>query len=45
MSDVIFNPRTFASNLLHNLEYFFVGRHAGMLPYFFPGFFAMIALA
>src|SRR4029453_18019701 len=28
--------------LTHNLEYFFVGRHAGMLAYFFPGFFAML---
>ena len=44
MTHVIFNPRTFASNLLHNLEYFFVGRYAGMLGYFFPGFFAMLAL-
>jgi hypothetical protein len=44
MSHVIFNPRTFASNLLHNLEYFFIGRYAGMLGYFFPGFFALAAL-
>jgi hypothetical protein len=44
MSQVIFNPRTFASNLAHNLEYFFVGRYAGMLGYFFPGFFAIVAL-
>ena len=42
--DVIFNPRTFTSNLTHNLGYFFVGRYAGMLGYFFPGFFAMLAL-
>lgn len=41
MWDVIFNRRTFTSNLAHNLEYFFVGRHAGLLPYFFPGLFAM----
>ena len=44
MTHVIFNPRTFASNLPHNLEYFFIGRYAGMLGYFFPGFFAMLAL-
>jgi len=44
MTDVIFNPRTFTSNLLHNLEYFFIGRYAGMLAYYFPGFFAMLAL-
>jgi len=44
LPQVIFNPRTFTSNLTHNLEYFFVGRHAGMLPYFFPGFFAMLLM-
>ena len=44
MSTVIFNPRTFASNLTHNIAYFFVGRHAGLLPYFFPGLFAMLLM-
>src|SRR5207253_2977671 len=44
MTQVIFNPRTFTSNLLHNLEYFFVGRHAGLLPYFFPGLFALLLM-
>ena len=44
MTDVIFNPRTFTSNLLHNLEYFFIGRYAGLTGYFFPGLFAMVAL-
>ena len=44
MTHVIFNPRTFASNLLHNLEYFFVGRYAGMLGYYFPGLFAILAM-
>jgi hypothetical protein len=44
MTHVIFNPRTFSSNLVHNLGYFFVGRYAGMLGYFFPGFFAMLAM-
>lgn len=43
MIDVIFNPRTFTSNLLHNLSYFFVGRFAGLTGYFFPGAFAMVA--
>ena len=41
--DVIFNPRTFTSNLTHNLEYFFVGRHTGLLGYFFPAVFATAA--
>jgi hypothetical protein len=44
MFQVIFNPRTFVSNLTHNVEYFFVGRYAGLLPYFFPGFFAMLLM-
>jgi hypothetical protein len=44
LPDIIFNPRTFGSNLTHNLEYFFVGRYAGMIGYFFPGMFAILAL-
>ena len=44
MTDVIFNRRTFASNLLHNLYYFFIGRFAGLVGYFFPGAFAIAAL-
>jgi hypothetical protein len=44
MTQVIFNPRTFRSNLFHNLEYFFIGRYAGLLPYFFPGFSAMLLM-
>jgi hypothetical protein len=44
LTGVIFNPRTFTSNLTHNLPYFFLGRHAGLLAYFFPGMFAMMAL-
>ena len=43
LTHVIFNPRTFASNLAHNVEYFFVGRHTGLLGYFFPAAFAMAA--
>jgi hypothetical protein len=27
----------------HNLEYFFVGRHFGFIPYFFPGVVAIVA--
>jgi hypothetical protein len=41
MGSVIFNPRTFASNFAHNLEYFFVGRYTGLLGYFFPAMFAI----
>jgi hypothetical protein len=41
LTHIVFNPRTFASNLGHNLEYFVVGRHTGLLGYFFPGLFAI----
>jgi hypothetical protein len=44
LTDIIFNPRTFTSNLTHNLQGFFFGRHAGMLGYFFPGMFAIVAI-
>jgi hypothetical protein len=43
MGNIIFNPRTFASNLAHNLEYFFIGRYTGLLGYFFPAVFAIVA--
>jgi hypothetical protein len=43
LSHIIFNPRTFTSNLAHNLEYFFIGRHTGLVGYFFPAVFAMCA--
>jgi hypothetical protein len=42
--EVMFDRRTFWSNLTHNVQYFFVGRHAGLLPYFFPGLFALILM-
>jgi hypothetical protein len=44
LTDIIFNPRTFTTYLTHNLQYFFFGRHAGLLAYFFPGMFALLAL-
>ena len=43
LTHIIFNPRTFTSNLAHNLEYFFIGRHTGLLGYFFPAVFATAA--
>jgi hypothetical protein len=43
LSEIVFSPRVFTSNLRHNLAYFFDGRYAGMLPYFFPAMFAMAA--
>ena len=41
LGDIIFDPRVFWTNLAHNLEYYFVGRYAGMAAYFFPAVFAL----
>jgi hypothetical protein len=43
LTNVIFDSRVFTQNLTHNLGYFFVGRYAGLLPYYFPAVFALIA--
>ncbi len=43
LTDIIFDRKMFVPNLTHNLAYFFVGRYVGVLPYFFPAAFAMIA--
>lgn len=44
LGGVIFDPEVFWSNLRANLVYMFVGRNSGLLPYFFPGLFAMVAV-
>ena len=41
--DVILDPEVFWSRLGHNVIYFLVGRHSGMVPYFFPAVFALIS--
>ncbi len=38
---IIFDKRVFWTLLSHNLAYFFIGRYAGILPYYFPAVFAM----
>ncbi len=43
LTDVIFDRRVFWTNLTHNLGYFFVGRYAGLVPYYFPAVFALAA--
>jgi hypothetical protein len=43
--DIIFDPKVFWTVLGHNLWYFLVGRHSGLVPYFFPAVFSAIALA
>ncbi len=41
--ETIFDRRVFWTVLSHNLAYFVVGRYSGLLPYFFPGLFAIVA--
>jgi hypothetical protein len=41
--DTIFDRRVFWTVFSHNLAYFVVGRYSGLLPYFFPGLFSIVA--
>ena len=43
LSEIIFNPAVFWTNLRHNLAYYFVGRYSGLIAYFFPAVFALAA--
>ena len=43
LAGVIFDRRVFWTNLAHNLAYYFVGRYAGIVPYYFPAAFALAA--
>ena len=36
-ADSVLDPSEFPNRFLHNVEYFFIGRHFGFVPYFFPG--------
>ncbi|MES1256727.1 MAG: hypothetical protein ABUS56_14015, partial [Acidobacteriota bacterium] len=42
-ADNVLQPAEFANRLALNLKYFVVGRHAGFVPYFFPGAVAIVA--
>jgi hypothetical protein len=42
LTNIVFDPSVFWSRLGHNVLYFFLGRHSGMVPYFFPGVFALV---
>ncbi|HEX6324613.1 MAG TPA: hypothetical protein VFZ36_12875 [Vicinamibacterales bacterium] len=44
LTHIIFDPDVFFTNLRANAVYVLVGRHAGLVPYFFPAVFAMAAL-
>ena len=41
LTDIVFDRQLFWSRLGWNIVYFFLGRHSGMLPYFFPGLAAL----
>jgi hypothetical protein len=43
LAEVIFDRSVFWTNLRHNLGWFFVGRYAGLVAYFFPAVFALLA--
>jgi hypothetical protein len=43
LTNIVFDPAVFWSRLAWNVVYFVVGRHSGVLPYFFPGLFSAIA--
>ena len=44
LTNVIFDPEVFWTNLRANLAYFVVGRNSGVIAYFFPAVFATAAL-
>jgi hypothetical protein len=42
LSEVIFNRDVLTTVLAHNVGYFFIGRHTGLVPYFFPGVLTLV---
>lgn len=42
VEDDTFAPGVFWPRLRHNVEYFFIGRHFGLLPYHFPAAFVVV---
>ena len=43
LTDIIFNRSVFFTNLFNNFRWFFTGRYSGLLAYFFPAVFALVA--
>jgi hypothetical protein len=43
LTNVIFDRRVFWTNFAHNLKWYFVGRYSGLVAYFAPAVFALIA--
>jgi hypothetical protein len=44
LTNVLFDPEVFWTNLVANIKYFVIGRNSGLVPYFFPLVFATVAL-
>jgi hypothetical protein len=44
LTDVIFDPEMFWQNFRANVVYFFIGRYSGLIAYFFPAFFGIVAM-
>ena len=42
LHQAVFDPRAFVRRLGLNGRYFLFGRHSGLMPYFFPGFAALL---
>jgi hypothetical protein len=45
LTEIIFDPAVFWSNLRHNLVWYIFGRYSGLFAYFFPAVFAIGGLA
>jgi hypothetical protein len=45
LTEVIFERSVAWTNFVHNVKWFFVGRYAGLVPYYFPAVFALAAFA
>jgi hypothetical protein len=44
-AESVLAPSEFIGRFAHNVEYFFIGRHFGFVPYFFPGVVALMCWA
>jgi hypothetical protein len=41
LTEILFDPEVFWTNLTSNLKYYIVGRYSGLVAYFFPAVFAL----
>jgi hypothetical protein len=41
-TETVLAPSEFVNRFAHNTEYFFIGRHFGFVPYFFPGIVCLV---